>query len=328
MKRFFSKNWFLIGVVLALIAGFLIPDLGVALNRGSVASNILIVLLFLISGLKLPSESIRSGLKRVKLHALIQGFIFLVIPAYFFLTARLFSNALDGTLLVGFYALACLPTTISSCIIFTQSGEGNVVATMFNAAFANVAGVFISPLLLSLLMQSSGAGLPAAELLGILRSLTLKMLLPILIGQLGRRFVHDWVGRHKKRLSAASNIFILFILFFAFAKTASNPEFVGQLDELALPFAYLAISHIVLLGLAWTGARIFGFDRADRVSVLFTAPQKTLAMGVPLLTTFFGSQASVLGGALLPLVFYHPWQLLVAGVVLRLLARQPRETRT
>ena len=47
----------------------------------------------------------------------------------------------------------------------------------------------------------------------------------------------------------------------------------------------------------------------------YAAPQKTLAVGVPLISTYFASNPEIIGLALLPLVFYHAWQLLVAGVV-------------
>ena len=319
MKNFFLKNWFLIGIAVMLVVGFLLPEVGVAMNRGSIFSTILIVLLFLISGLKLPSESILSGIRNVKLHATIQIFIFVLYPLYFYLTARLFSQTLDGTLIIGLYALACLPTTISSCIVFTQSAEGNTVATMFNAALANVVGIFISPLLLSLLLRSTGAGIPIDELIGILRNLALKMLVPIAAGQVARRAIKPWIDKNKKRLSALSNLFILFIIFFAFAKTASNPEFAERLDELPLPFLYLAITNLLFLGLAYAASRLFMFPRGDMISMLFTAPQKTLGMGVPLLTTFFAANPAILGQVLLPVVFYHSWQLLVAGVLLRFL---------
>ena len=49
-------------------------------------------------------------------------------------------------------------------------------------------------------------------------------------------------------------------------------------------------------------------------TAVFVAPQKTLAMGVPLLSTYFAAQPEVLGIAMIPLLFYHPWQLLTAGV--------------
>jgi sodium/bile acid cotransporter 7 len=218
-------------------------------------------------------------------------------------------------LYVGIFAVAVLPTTISSCIVFTQISGGNVMGTMFNSALANILGVILSPLLLSLLMRGCGDSLPAAEVLKILRNLSLQMLIPIACGQILRRFFQNFATKQKKPLSVVSNIFILFILFFAFSKTAGNPNFVGNLRSLLGPFAYLAATHILLLFIAYAGARLFRFSRENTISVLYVAPQKTLAVGVPLISTYFAATPEALGIALLPLVFYHAWQLLVAGFV-------------
>ncbi len=325
MKSFLSKNWFVIGIFVALAAGFVFPDVGIALNTDSVFSTALIIMLFLISGLKLPSESIRTGMSDIRVHLYIQVFIFIVNPLFFYLTSLPFRGALDGQLVIGIYALACLPTTISSCIIFTQIAGGNVVATMFNAALANVAGIIISPLLLSLMMRSTGKPLPIAELLAILQSLALKMLLPIVVGQILRRIARATVDRKKKLLGVLSNLFILMILFFAFAKTARNPDFLGNLRTMVVPFIYLAISYLVLLTGSFFGAKALKFSGENIISVLFSAPQKTLAMGVPLLSTFFSANPEILGIALLPLIFYHPWQLFIAGFLPRLTEKLKEE---
>lgn len=325
MKSFLAKNWFVLGIFAALVLGFVFPEFGIALNKGSVFRNTLIILLFLIAGLKLPSETIKTGMADIRVHIYIQAYIFVVHPVFFYLTSIPFRGALDGQLVIGIYALACLPTTISSCIIFTQIAGGNVVATMFNAALANVLGVVISPLILSLMMQTTGKPLPFSELLGILQSLALKMLLPIVIGQILRQFIKPTVQKLKKSLSVVSNLFILMILFLAFARTARNPDFLDNLSTMIVPFIYLAVSHIVLLGLSFFGARALKLSPENTISVLFAAPQKTLAMGVPLLSTFFASNPEILGIALLPLIFYHPWELFIAGLLPRLTERLKTE---
>jgi sodium/bile acid cotransporter 7 len=309
------RNWFLLGILTALLLGFLLTGLGSVLNRGGIARTLLIVLLFLISGFTLPTEAITSGLKDYRLHIYIQIFIFLVIPGFFLLTTLPFRSLWDHQLYAGIFAVAVLPTTISSCIVFTQISGGNLMGTMFNAAAANILGVILSPLLLSLLMRGGGDPLPAAEVLKILRNLSLQMLVPIACGQILRQFFKQVATKQKKRLSVVSNIFILFILFFAFSKTARNPEFVGNLTAMIGPFAYLAAAHLLLLFIAYAGARLLHFGRENTISVLYTAPQKTLAVGVPLISTYFASTPEVLGITLLPLVFYHAWQLLVAGFV-------------
>ena len=322
MGTFFKNNWFVLGIFFTLIVGFLIPEVGIALNSRSIFSNTVIVLLFLISGLKLPSESIRAGMSDVRVHLFIQFNIFILSPAFFWLTSLPFRGVLDGQFVVGVYALACLPTTISSCIIFTQMAEGNVVATMFNAALANVAGVIVSPLILSLMLKSAGRPLPLSELLGILQGLSLKMLLPIIVGQFMRKIIRSRVDSIKKPLSMVSNVFILSMLFFAFTKTAKNPDFLVNLEKMIIPFIYLAISYLILLGFAYGGGRVLRFSHENLISVLFAAPQKTLAMGVPLLSTYFSSSPDMLGIALLPLIFYHPWQLFIAGFIPKLMEKK------
>jgi len=309
------RNWFLLGILAALLLGFLLPGLGSVLNRGGFARTLLIVLLFLISGFTLPTEAITSGLRDYRLHLYVQMFVFLFIPGFFLLTTLPFRSLWDHQLYAGIFAVAVLPTTISSCIVFTQVSGGNLMGTMFNAALANILGVILSPLLLSLLMRGGGEPLPAAEVLKILRNLSLQMLIPIACGQILRQFLKQVATIQKKRLSVVSNIFILFILFFAFSKTAENPDFAGNLITMIGPFAYLAAAHLLLLYIAYGGARLLRFSRENTISVLYTAPQKTLALGVPLITTYFASTPEVLGMALLPLVFYHAWQLLVAGFV-------------
>ena len=212
-----------------------------------------------------------------------------------------------------------LPTTVSSCIVFTRIARGNVVATIFNAALANVAGVFLSPLLLSLLLQQSGRALPTEELVRVLSSLVLRMLLPVAAGQVARAALREWAQRHGKEIGAFMNAAILVIIWFSFSRPARDPQFAASLPRLWPLFLYLAISHLLLLAAAGGASSALRLDKANTYTVLFVAPQKTLAMGAPLLTTYFATMPDLLGVALLPLIMYHLWQLTVAGFLPRLL---------
>jgi len=300
---------------MALLLGFLIPEVELVLNPRGITRTGLIALLFLISGFTLPSEAIITGLKDYRLHLYVQSFVFILVPAFIFITTLPFRSVWDRQLYVGIFSVAVLLTTISNCIVFTQVSNGNVMGTMFNAAFANILGVIVSPLLLSLLMRGRGNSIPSSEIIRILKNLSLNMLIPIVCGQILRRFFQEVSMKQKKLLSVLSNTFIIFILFFAFSKTARNPDFVGNLSSLIGPFGYLAAAHLTLLFIAYGGARLFRFSRKNTVSVLYAAPQKTLSVGVPMISTYFAASPEILGITLLPLVFYHAWQLLVAGFV-------------
>ncbi len=315
LKSFFIKYWFLFGIVFMLLLGFLTSEWGQKLNPSSLTRTTVIIILFFISGLTLPTENILNGIRPARLHLYIQSFIFIVTPLYFVVSSLAIKASMDERLYVGIRALACLPTTISSCIIFTQLAGGNVVGTMFNASLANVAGVFISPLLISFFLTGARASLPIGELLRVLQNLALKMLLPILGGQLARIFLKSYVDKVKIALRVLSSCLILAIIYFTIAGASDNPLFVSTLGKMAIPFVYLAVSHLVLLSLAYGGARLFRLSRKNIISVLYAAPQKTVAMGVPLLATYFVNDPDLLGMAILPLLFYHTWQLIVAGVL-------------
>ena len=315
-----KKNWFLVGLLIAMAGGFLLAERGALLNPGGWTNRVIVFVLFLITGLKLPSDRIRQDLATPRLHVFLQLFIFVVTPLYFLTAVPLFSRVFDGQLIVGIFALAALPTAVSSCIVFTQNTGGNTVAAVFNAALANTVGIFLSPVLLSLLISSSGRALPTSQLLDTLQGLAVNMLLPIVIGQILRLRVRAWADRFSRHLGIASNVFILIIVVFAFARTGANPDFARYAPQLPGPIVYLMASHLVLIALVLLGVRLLRLERADRITALFVGPEKTLALGAPLLTIFFEGQ-DILGVALLPLVIYHPWQLFVAGILVSRLNR-------
>ena len=322
VARSVRKNWFFIGLFGTLFCGILLPGLGKTLNPDGYTTKVIVFVLFLITGFILPSEQITSGLKNYRLHVFLQLFIFGFIPLYFFLTSRFFSGYLNGNLAIGLYALAVLPTTISTCVVFTQTTGGNSVGAIFNSAFANMAGIFISPLLLSLFLSGTKAALPLKEILPILESLVITMLLPILLGQYFRRGHATAADRGRKRLSEGSSALILLIVFITISTTAANKGFLGMLPQLAVPFSFLAASHLLFIFILYKGSSLMRFSREDRICAIYVGPQKTIAMGVPLLSVFFASRPELLALAVLPLLFYHPFQLFVAGILRSRLNRE------
>ena len=58
----------------------------------------------------------------------------------------------------------------------------------------------------------------------------------------------------------------------------------------------------------------FLLQRDDFIAALFCSVKKTLAMGVPLAQLIFGAKGN-LGLILLPIMFYHPFQLFIFGLL-------------
>ncbi|MFW6344494.1 MAG: bile acid:sodium symporter [Sediminispirochaetaceae bacterium] len=325
LRSFVSKNWFILSLLGLILLSFIEPSIGHAVGLGGATSKVLIIVIFLITGLTLPSETILSRLSNIKLHLFIQSFSFILIPLYVVLTASLLKGVLHEWTLVGLYATAVLPTTISSNIIFTQASGGNVVASTFNAALGNVMGIFISPLLLSFILQSTGRVMPAEELLGILQSLFLLMLLPIGVGQILRLRIRGVVKRYGSYMRKSTSAMILLIVFITMSKAVYTDLFDLSGGGLVIALAYLAVSHLLFLAIVYGCSRLLRFSREDRICALFTGTQKTLAMGAPLLSIFFADRPELLAASVVPLSYYHLWQLVVAGFVRGALVKQEQE---
>ncbi len=316
IKKFVAKNWYLLGMLAAIVLAVCYPALGRALNPNKISSTAGIIVIFFLTGFSLQGEQILKGVRDVKLHIYLQVFIFVISPLYFFLTAQVLRQVCDPTLMVGVYALGVLPTTISSCIVFTQLMHGNVMGAVFNATLSNLLGIFVSPLLLTLFLHETGAAaMPLSDVLAILRALSMYILLPFVAGHGLHYMAREFSHRHKKRFSTINSILILVIIYFAFAKSLA--KVFGTMDprDLAVLLTFLAVSQPILSAMAYGGARLLGLNRESCITVLFTGSQKTLAMGVPLLSAYFAKTPELVGIAIMPILFYHPWQLFVAGVI-------------
>ena len=322
--HWFRNHGFVLGVFAAVGIGLWRPTAVQTVLTGAITTLWIPSIMFVIVGLTLPTEQIGNGLRQMKLHVLVQCSIFVISPLYFASTTTLFAAVLGEGFTVGVYALSVLPTTVSSCIVLTQTTGGNTVGTIFNSVVANILGVFLTPVLLSWLLQTGGRGLPPGEIVRVVRSLALTMLAPIALGQVLRQRIGAAVAGRQRLLATVSQGLILCVVAFSVARSAETTRDAFQSSAIVAPIIYIALSHLILLAIVYVLARVFGLDRGTRIAVVFAAPQKTLAVGAPLLSTYFAHTPDVLGVALLPLLFYHVWQLVVAGFVRSTFVRAAR----
>lgn len=309
-----KRHWFLLALLGVVALSLAAPRLGATADRGGWLSTATIVAMFVVSGLSLPSEELRRGLTNFRAHAFCHAFLFAFTPALVYLTSWWMGGIMEGRVLAAVYGLSVLPTTVSSCIILTQLSGGRTVTAIFNAVLSNCIGVFVSPLLLTWMLRQTGHALAWQELLNVFLSLVLKVLLPFAVGQALHVRLKAVVGRHKSGMSVLAASLVLVIVFAAFSKAAANESLLRQVSHLLGPAAYLWGGNVLLMLLAWWGARATGLDRADCIAALFVCPQKTIALGVPLLATYFAGEPAMAGIAVLAILLYHPWQLLTAGV--------------
>src|SRR4029077_17594211 len=126
---------------------------------------------------------------------------------------------------------------------FVGVARGNVPAAVASASASNMIGVFLTPLLASVLMHAKGAVGP-----GAFWSIILQLLVPFVAGQLLRPWIGSFVQRHNPTLSKLDRGTILLIVYVAFsgAVVAGVWERLGALDLLRLLVIYAAILAAVL----------------------------------------------------------------------------------
>ncbi|XP_055406382.1 sodium/bile acid cotransporter 7 isoform X13 [Bubalus kerabau] len=123
------KEWFMIGIVLAIAGAKLEPSIGVnggPLKPEITVSYIAVATIFFNSGLSLNTEELTSALVHIKLHLFIQIFTLAFFPAAVWLFLQLLSiTPINEWLLKGLQTVGCMPPPVSSAVILTKAVGGN-----------------------------------------------------------------------------------------------------------------------------------------------------------------------------------------------------------
>ena len=119
MLGMIRKNWFLIAILFVVLIGILYPSLGILLNPNKAVQKVILFILFVNIGMTLATETVIKNITNIKLHLFMQFYIYIFTPLFFFILFSFFKSIVSLDTLAGIYALASLPTTVSTCIVFT-----------------------------------------------------------------------------------------------------------------------------------------------------------------------------------------------------------------
>jgi sodium/bile acid cotransporter 7 len=304
-------DWFLLGMGAAVALAWLLPDPGGA--GGSLHPELVnklgVALIFFLHGLSLPLQALAAGTRKWRLHLLVQASTFALFPGWGLLLLTAFGARLGPDLRVGLFFLCALPSTVSSSVALTAAARGDVAVAVFNASLSSLLGVVLTPLWLSFALGASGRALPLGQ---VLLELATWLVLPLVVGQLLRPLLGGFAARHKAQINVVDRATILLLVYTSFCDSVKG----GVWRQGLQPVLISALTSVVLLALAlsitWSLGSRLGFAREERIAALFCGSKKSLATGVPMARVIFGA-APNLALVLLPIMIYHPLQLVVGG---------------
>ncbi|WP_305806315.1 bile acid:sodium symporter family protein [Stenotrophomonas sp. YIM B06876] len=320
MMRWWSRlrpDNFTLALLATVALASLLPMVGTTARVLDGVTDIAIAALFFLHGARLPRESIVAGLLHWRLHLVILACTFVLFPLL-----ALGFKPLDGWLLtpelyIGVLFLCALPSTVQSSIAFTSMAHGNVPAAVCAASLSSILGVFLTPLLMTVLTEAEGS---LANPLHAVGAIMLQLLVPFVVGHLLRPWIARWVEKQRALLRFTDQGTILLVVYAAFGESVheglwSKTPLSSLLTAALISVVLLAIA---MPGITWLSRRL-GFSRYDEIPIVFCGSKKSLATGVPIAKVLFAGGS--LGAIVLPIMIYHQLQLIVCAVVAQRYAR-------
>jgi sodium/bile acid cotransporter 7 len=304
------------GFILALagvvLAATILPCRGASGRAVHIAGIVAIAALFFLQGARLSRDAILNGMMHWRLHAASGAATFILFPLLGLGLIEVFPNLLPGPLYLGVLFVCALPSTVQSSIALTSIARGNVPAAVCSATVSNLAGIVVTPLMFGAMSNLHGGGI---EPMGIWK-VAAQLLLPFLAGHLLRPWIGVWAERNRGVLAITDRSSILLVVYGAFSEAVVRGIWrqvpPGLLISLLLVMAVLLGAALLYIRLT---SGILGFDRDDEAAFVFVGSQKSLVSGIPIANALIPGAA--LGPILVPMMLYHPMQLLVCAWIAR-----------
>lgn len=310
---------FIMALLGAVVLASFLPVRGTTAEVFDVLVVIAVGWLFFLYGVRLKTEEAVAALKNWRLHSVVLACTYVLFPIMGLLMYLIPDAVLPHDLKLGLVFLTLLPSTVQSSIAFVSIARGNVAGAVVAASFSNLAGVIVTPLLVALIMGGA-VGFSGAAV----GKIALQLLLPFVLGQLARRWLADWVIKHKKVTTLTDRGSVVLVVYSAFSSGVVD----GIWTKVSLPniVVLVVVSCVLLAAMLWLShavGKAAKFSRADQIVILMCGSKKSLATGVPMATVLFGP--ALVGMIVLPVMIFHQIQLIVCAVIARRLGEQEEQ---
>ncbi len=304
-----KKQWFLLSLVFVFAAVIfdssnILVKIGFFL-KGNHGPEVLIFIIFIISGLLIESDQIKAGIQDIKSTVLALAVIIIIAPIAAGLICLL---PLETGVAIGLFIVAVMPTTLSSGIVMTGTAGGNMAHALLITILSNFIGIFSIPVILSILLSSLDQ---QKELMidrgAIFFKLIILVLFPLMIGIVSKAVVFKTGQLGQFKLQVVNQWMIIGVVFIAL----SGVKQVILGSGLSVFYILVLVSgfHLMLLGSCFLLVIFFGVEKGRYESIFFMGSQKTLALSAMIQVTYF----SEFGTALLVCVLHHIVHLMMDG---------------
>lgn len=301
---------FLLLLILSIIIASFFPCYGEGKVFFDGLTTFAIGLLFFMHGAKLDTKTIVDAFFHWRLHCLIFLTTFFIFPILGFGLQFLPESILPKQIAIGFLFLCTLPATVQSAIAFTSIAKGNVAAAICSASASTLLGVFITPILITFLMDADSSH--SIPLLESIESIVIKLVVPFFAGNVARHWIKRWIHKHKQLINKVDRVSILLVVYVAFSDAVEHGIW-HQID--LYDFVMIVLLSLIILGLILLfttySARFFKFNQPDEITIVFCGSKKSLASGIPMASILF--PAASVGMIVLPLMIFHQIQLMVCS---------------
>lgn len=319
-------DWFLTGMFAAVALAWVFPAPGA--RGGWLYPELLtkagVALIFFLHGVALSFAAMRAGAMNWRVHLLVQGTAFGLFPLIgLALFHGLPEQWLSPDLRLGFFYLCALPSTVSSSVAMTAAARGNVPAAVFNATLSSVLGVVLTPLWVGVVLESGSDAAAEFPIGDVILDLVKWLVVPLVVGQLSRPLLAGWAKKNKKVIQLADRGTILMLVYTSFCDSVVAGVWSGRgaMTLVLSTIGSVALFYAVF-GIVGAICTAMNLNMEDRIATQFCGSKKSLATGVPMAQLIFDGNPSI-GVILLPIMIYHPLQLIITAMLASRWGRRP-----
>jgi len=315
---------FVLAIIISIIIAYFLPQLGASdspVNLNQV-SSIGISLIFFFYGLSLDNQAIKNGLKNWKLHVSVQASTFLLFPLIIMVFYPLVKDSSYELIWLSFLFMAALPSTVSSSVVMVSMAKGNLPAAIFNASISGILGIIFTPLWLMPFAEKSSVEF---DFSAIYSQLVTEIVIPLALGLLLRRFLAQLAGKYKRQLDIFDKFVILLIIYKSFVQSFEDNIFSQlKLLDMIIMVSIVLVLFFLIYGITGWISKVFKFNHADQITNQYCGTKKSLVHGAVFSEALFG-QTKIVGILLLPLMFYHAFQIFIISIFASKEGRKQRE---